>query len=315
MKRINAKTRNFGKIWQEHVSALLTGLFAVGLVMLLLACPQSAQAQVGINTDGSAPDSSAMLDLKSTEKGFLPPRMTTVQRTAIENPAEGLVIYNTDNKEIEVFNGEIWTSNWGKFKCSTSQVADVDGNAYNTILIGNQCWMAESLRTGAMINGDGDQTDNGTTEKYCYANDTANCSTYGGLYQWDEMMQYATTESVQGICPDGWHLPSVSEYGIMLVNLIGTTNLGGQLKEAGTVHWSPPNSHANNESYFTALPAGYRYSGAPHFLAQGKANLLLTSSQQNDSTAWCYELLYNEGDATLMAFHKNIGFSVRCVKD
>lgn len=66
--------------------------------------------QVGINSDNSAPDSSAILDAKSTSKGFLPPRMTTTQRNAITNPAEGLQIYNTDCKTLQYFNGNVWIS-------------------------------------------------------------------------------------------------------------------------------------------------------------------------------------------------------------
>lgn len=65
-------------------------------------------AQVAINTDNSEADASAILDVKSTEKGFLPPRMTTAQRDAISSPAEGLIIYNTDEHGIEFWNGTTW---------------------------------------------------------------------------------------------------------------------------------------------------------------------------------------------------------------
>ena len=70
----------------------------------------STYAQVAINTDGSLPDSSAMLDIKSTEMGFLPPRMTAVEKYQITNPAEGLIIYNTTTNAVEVYNGNTWLS-------------------------------------------------------------------------------------------------------------------------------------------------------------------------------------------------------------
>ena len=65
-------------------------------------------AQVGVNTDGSQPHPSAILDAKSTSQGLLPPRMNTMQRDAIANPAEGLTIYNTDCKDIQYYSGAKW---------------------------------------------------------------------------------------------------------------------------------------------------------------------------------------------------------------
>ena len=275
----------------------------------------NAIGQVGISTDGSPPDPSAMLDLKSTEMGFLPPGMNTIQRNAIASPAEGLVIYNTDTKEIELFNGQIWTSNSGEFKCETSQLADIDGNVYNTVLIGEQCWIQENLRTGLMIDGNINQTDNSTIEKYCYNNESDSCEVYGGLYQWDEMMQYSISESAQGICPLSWHLPSVAEYNTLLSHLEGGINYGGQLKETGTRHWNNPNSGANNECGFTALGAGYRYNTNPYFAGLKITNLLITSSQQDATSAFSIELLYDKPNTQLTALLKVYGFSVRCVKD
>src|SRR5438105_1301990 len=66
---------------------------------------------VCINTDGSSAQGSAILELKSTEKGFLPSRLTTVQRNAISSPAIGLTIYNTSTNELEYYNGSVWIGN------------------------------------------------------------------------------------------------------------------------------------------------------------------------------------------------------------
>ena len=77
-------------------------------IALLLLCSNALFAQMGVNADNSAPDPSAMLDVKSTVKGLLPPRMTTVQRDAIVQPAAGLTIYNTSCNCIETYNGTTW---------------------------------------------------------------------------------------------------------------------------------------------------------------------------------------------------------------
>ena len=83
-----------------------------------------------------------------------------------------------------------------------------EGKTYNTVLIGNQCWLKENLDVGTRINLNQSPTNNGIIEKYCYNDNPTNCDTYGGLYKWDEAMQYTTTEGAIGICPSGWHIPS-----------------------------------------------------------------------------------------------------------
>ncbi len=118
---------------------------------------------------------------------------------------------------------------------------------YNTVLIGNQCWISENLNIGMRIDGVNNQTNNGILEKYCYNNIEDSCDVYGGLYQWDEMMQYTTTEGVQGICPTGWHLPTDDEWRSLDV-FLGTEVAGGKMKEIGTTHWNSPNTGATNTS-------------------------------------------------------------------
>ena len=78
-------------------------------IITLLVISNAMFAQVGINSDNSAPDGSAMLDVKSTSQGFLPPRMTTTQRNAITSPVAGLIIYNISNNSHEIYNGTAWT--------------------------------------------------------------------------------------------------------------------------------------------------------------------------------------------------------------
>jgi hypothetical protein len=81
--------------------------------------------------------------------------------------------------------------NPGLFVCG-GQLHDVrDNKKYNTVQIGTQCWMSESLNYGSGITSTQNQFDNCTPEKYCFGNNPANCLSYGGFYQWDELMAYS----------------------------------------------------------------------------------------------------------------------------
>ena len=122
-------------------------------------------------------------------------------------------------------------------------------------------WMKENLIVGIMIDSTLDATDNGIIEKYCNQNSDSLCNIYGGLYQWDEMMDYKLSDNgnpgiTQGIFPIGWHLPTDSEWTELTDFLGGASLAGGKLKETGIVHWHSPNTGATNESGFTALPVG-----------------------------------------------------------
>ena len=122
--------------------------------------------------------------------------------------------------------------------------------------------MGENVNAGTRINSSEDQTNNnGKIEKYCYADIDYNCDIYGGLYQWREMMQYNPSDTgeigtTQGICPEGWHLPTGKEWKKLTEYLGGEDIAGGKMKETGTEHWFPPNTCATNESGFTGLPGG-----------------------------------------------------------
>jgi hypothetical protein len=100
------------------------------------------------------------------------------------------------------------------FICGVSKV-NYGGKDYNTVLIGDQCWLKENLDIGTRINSGTTASNNQVIEKYCQQDLPANCDIYGGLYVWDEAMQYVITEGAQGICPSGWHIPSDAEFRIL----------------------------------------------------------------------------------------------------
>jgi len=238
--------------------------------------------------------------------------------------------FDMDSQSNNIDKNDVWEQNIGEGSQLPIDCGDVlidyrDGQSYNTVLIGGQCWMAENLNIGTMINGSSNQTDNSTIEKYCYDDNTSNCNTYGGLYQWDEMMQYVTTEGTQGICPYGWHLPTDAEW-CTLENFVdaGTISCtstdwrgidaGGNLKETGTTHWSSPNTGATNSSGFTALPGGVRYPDGSFGALTVYANFW--TSSVDGTSAWRRYLyyLYAQVRRNTNVTHA-YGFSVRCIKD
>lgn len=130
-----------------------------------------------------------------------------------------------------------------------------DGQYYPVVQIGTQCWLGKNLNTGTMLYAEEDEMNNGIIEKHCYNDQSSNCNIYGGLYSREEMLQFVFDDD-QGVCPTGWHIPSVSEWNTLISYLGGYSVAGGSMKETGTSHWQSPNTGATNLSGFTGLPGG-----------------------------------------------------------
>ena len=126
------------------------------------------------------------------------------------------------------------------------------------------------------------------------------------------MMQYSTTPGVQGICPTGWHLPTNVEWTTLTTYLGGETVAGGKMKEAGTAHWSSPNTGATNSSGFTALPGG-NWNG--YFFNLTNSAYFWSSMEFSSAGAWARNLTYNHVYVTSYTATKTAGFSARCVQD
>jgi uncharacterized protein (TIGR02145 family) len=201
----------------------------------------------------------------------------------------------------------------------TPTVTDTDGNIYKTVQIGDQCWMKENLKVGTMVNGGVEQTNNLIIEKYCYDNDPANCEVYGGLYQWDEMMEYSTTPGIMGICMTGWHLPTDEEWTSLSDFLGGEDIAGGKTKTTGTIEdgtglWYSPNTGATNESGFTGLPVGFHYYDGS-FGSLNDSGIWWSSTQGSPTKAWNRSLYYGGAGVDRYLSSKWYGFSVRCLRD
>jgi len=198
--------------------------------------------------------------------------------------------------------------------CEGISIVNYGGQNYQTVFIGQQCWIKENLNIGSRINGEQDQSDNGIIEKYCYDDNETNCDEYGGLYQWDEMMQYVTQEGVKGICPEGWHIPTDGEWSDLIDFLGGSSVAGGKMKETGTQHWNSPNAGATNSSGFTALPGGNRSSNSNYY-NQGEIGFFWSSSELTETNSWEQKLYSSNANAYRSYNDKAYGFSVRCLKD
>ena len=227
-----------------------------------------------------------------------------------------------------VINGSIEPgTNSSTWTCGDQLI--YDAQSYATVSIGSQCWMAENLNIGTMINGNSNQANNNIIEKYCYNNNSSNCATYGGLYQWKEMMQYTTMESTQGVCPTGWHLPSDSEWMTLEEELgicsgtgsgcSGATGWRGSnegSKMAGNVALWYSGPLVSDPEFGTSnldiLPAGYCDNHMFHYLNGGT---YLWSSSENGSYAWYRDLGYGYTAVERNYVHKHYSFVVRCVKD
>jgi len=180
------------------------------------------------------------------------------------------------------------------------------GKVYHTVKIGNQTWLKENLDVGVMI--DNFQSNNGTIEKYCYNNDTANCNKYGGLYQWDEAMAYDTTSGTKGICPTGWHIPTKAEFETLMA---AVGNDGNKLKreDQGTGR-----GVGTNTSGFSAMLAGDRYYNG-YFEGLGSTTYFLGSTEYGAVTAYGISLQDAVSNIHMGDFYKDYGFSIRCIKD
>ena len=195
-------------------------------------------------------------------------------------------------------------------------VTDIEGNSYNTILIGNQVWMAENLHTTKFNDGtdielvtDAVKWRDISTPGYCwYNNEEAKYKDpYGALYN-----GYSVTSGK--LCPVGWHLPDTAEIHELITFSGDSLIAGGKMKEAGTTHWLSPNKGADNSTGFTAVAAGIRYfEGTFTSVLSYTGFWLATEIGDNDN--WYMSLYFGDAVVTLNHKSKNHGFSVRCIRD
>ena len=235
-------------------------------------------------------------------------------------------------------NGDIDNS-FGQACPGAPTVTDYDGNTYNTVQIGNQCWMKQNLRTTHYANGAtislGTSTSSTTAYRYNPGGSETNVERAGYLYNWTAVMhgEYSSTSNpsgVQGICPTGWHVPSDAEW-TQLTDYVssqssyrcGTTNTYIAKSLASTMGWNNSTStcavgnapSTNNATGFSAVPAGF-CGGSSFYDAGAYANFWsATQNASNPGCAWYRYLRYSNANVGRYSDSKSNGFSVRCLRD
>jgi uncharacterized protein (TIGR02145 family) len=236
------------------------------------------------------------------------PTMDTYLRLKITDPACPPAYY-TDTRLVALSD---------IFRCGDTLTDPRDGQSYPTVVIGDRCWMARNLNVGTMVPGNVSQTDPELIQKYCYGNDPDNCDRYGGLYQWNQVMDYTTAEGARGICPPGWHVPTDQEYKELEMALgmspedadrtgFRGFGIGTRMKAGGT-------------SGFEALMGGGRTSGGTWIYIEGSSTefgYFYTSTEsvrQGNAFRRCLRSA-SSAVGRYDSWPKTYGLSVRCIKD
>ena len=208
-----------------------------------------------------------------------------------------------------------------------------DGDSYETVMIGEQEWMAKNLSVTHYRNGDAipNVTNNDnwvslTTGAYCnFNNKTNNSNIFGKLYNW-----YAVNDS-RNIAPDGWHVPTDDEIKELEIYLgmspeeADNTGHRGTNEGSKLAGWS--NLWAGIElsiltedsefgvSGFNAVPSGFRFSGDGFYYDMTDFTGFWSSTEYSSSKAWYRSLSYDLSGVFRSDYSKNYGFSIRCLKD
>lgn len=209
------------------------------------------------------------------------------------------------------------------------ECTDKDENNYSIVEIGTQIWMAENLKTTKFPGGNEITLVESNTEwdaltqndiAYCfYDNSSTYANIYGAFYTWGAVMNGAASSDdnpsgVQGVCPDGWHMPSDAEWTELVDYLGGESTAGGKMKDVGTILWDSPNTGATNESGFSALPGGYRNTSGDCITIEETADFW-SATLDASNFGWFRYLRDNNSNLERSTYNRPAGLSVRCVKD
>jgi uncharacterized protein (TIGR02145 family) len=303
--------------------------------------PDVTTANFNVFNDGAAVltwdivESSEWIISVSKRSGTLQPGKkqgitVTIDRDLLES-GENITTLNVNSddgsKEITVLAEEE--------TCGGDFTDSRDGQVYPTVQIGTQCWMSKNMNIGTRVAGSNYTTHQTSgIQKMCYDNSESNCTTYGGLYNWDEAVNGEKSNSVkyvsgsstviQGICPDGWHVPSDEEFKT-LEKYLGMssseaddifyrgTDEGRKLKSRD--YWDEYDSSTSgtNSSGWSGLPGGYRYDSGGTFYYVGTDGGWWSSSEYSSSNAWFRSLSYGDAAVGRGTNDKSYGFSVRCL--
>ena len=221
--------------------------------------------------------------------------------------SQNVVIHKNSGLKDTVAIADVDSITFLPFICGLNKVKYAN-RIYKTVQIGSQCWFKENINVGTM----GGPANDGIINKYCYNYDTNFCVTYGGLYQWDEAMQYSNIEGAQGICPTGWHLPTLAQAQALITFVNNDANA---LKREDQGSGS---GQGTNTSGFSWLMSGAKgYSGGA-FQGLGEWSQIYIGKMGNCDYDCVYGFQVTSttgaiyiGEGTMPSW----GLSVRCIKN
>ena len=187
------------------------------------------------------------------------------------------------------------------FTCNNILTDVRDNTQYPTIQLGTQCWLAANLNFGNTIPSSSMQRDNCVVEKYCINDVAANCSSQGGLYQWDEMMQYSAVTGIQGLCPPAWHIPTENDWTTLFNFYTSNGFAGSPLKATGF-------------SGFNALLMGSRFDNMTWDFSNF-ATFIWSSTPDGPTKAWAHAMNNPDPSVSYYPGNRSNAFSVRCIKN
>jgi len=164
--------------------------------------PDYIEKVLGTDENNSDTDGDGYSDFEEIKNGYNPigdEKYTEEEWEAVKEEI------NDDKLYEEIFGMK---QEQGAFICGATTIKDIDSNIYETVKIGTQCWLKQNLKVTKDPAGN-------TITRYCYDNDSSICDTDGGLYDWNTAMAGSIEESVQGICPNDWHIPNESEWHVL----------------------------------------------------------------------------------------------------
>lgn len=187
------------------------------------------------------------------------------------------------------------------FPCNNALTDLRDNKQYPTVKIGTQCWMAMNLDYGTEIASTAMQRDNCVVEKYCYQDNPGNCTSQGGLYQWDEMMRFEDSPALQGICPPSWHVPTEAEWTTLFNFYTSNGFAGSPLKFSGY-------------SGFNAFLDGTRFDNM-NWNFTNFATFIWSSTSHGPTKAWAHAMNTFNPSVSSYPGNRSNAFSIRCIKD
>ena len=256
------------------------------------------------------PSSSSILPSSSSvvhsSSSVLPSSSSVLPSSSSVVPSSSSVVPCTASENTETHYCSV-----GTLKAYGSLFDSRNDKTYKTVVIGNQTWMAENLNYKTPDGSSRCYPISGTTNTS--DEDNANCDKYGRLYNWNTAMNNSASSTanpsgVQGICPNGWHLPSRTEW-----NVLGNDTKKLKATSSWNNLWNGNSGNGTDDYGFSALPGGGGYSYGSFFSVDDNGSWWSTEDDASD--AYTLDMLYDRSYAIWSKYGKSLLYSVRCVKD